>query len=523
MLLERRFIVAGLPVLLAAPSLLFASAELTLARSDAVDDPSHWRSLALTRALADADQIEDHYRRAEVLAAIARAQISIESATAGDKVIHQALASAARIDVPEFRGWALNEIVLAQIAADDLAGAQKTADSIVAALPQSSAFAAIANFRIRADGIPAAQALASRIRENDERNEVLRQIVAAHCRKGDIRTAMQVLPEIDDKYYSAVAQGDVAVALVHKGEIALAHAIAGRARRASRDEVHARIALARSELDDVSGALQSLQKVGDPMARAIAQGRVALQRIDTNDLATARELLASAMVALQQAKAKPEVKLFPTAQLARWQALAGDRTAARDTLRQLRVQVEQQPAGPSRNELLEYIARSQARAGDVRDAVDAAKNIDDRVARALLVRDAVSLHADATSASAAAWAREFNDPLVETAAQFGVLSLQSFRAGQPLSLETIDAARAAVRRVADIDVKPAAFAALAAARVKAGDVPGSHVIFQEALASVDALPRPELRARAHVRIVNALDDRLMFLGRAAGEQADDNK
>jgi hypothetical protein len=211
--------------------------------------------------------------------------------------------------------------------------------------------------------------------------------------------------------------------------------------------------------------------------------------------------------------------LLPMAQLARWQALAGDQGAARDTLRRLRIEVEQQPAGPSRNELLEYIARSQARAGDVRDAIDAAKNIDDRFERALLVRDSVSLQSDATSTSAAAWAREFNDPLVTTAAQFGVLSLQSFRVGQPLSIETIDAARAAVQSIADVDVKPAAFAALAAARMKAGDVSGSQVIFTEALNAADALPRPELQAAAHVRIVNALNDRLMFLGRAAGEQS----
>src|SRR5688500_13957437 len=107
---ERRFVVAALPALLAAPSLLFGSAEHTLARSESVadfnDDPSRWRGLALTRALAAADQIDDPYRRAETFAAIARAQISVEGATAGDKVIHQALASAARIDVPEFRGWA---------------------------------------------------------------------------------------------------------------------------------------------------------------------------------------------------------------------------------------------------------------------------------------------------------------------------------------------------------------------------------------------------------------------------------
>lgn len=521
--LERRFVEAVLPALLVALSLLLWSAQSTLAANDTDDHPTRWRSLALARALVAAEQIEDPYRRAEVLAAIARAQVSVEGATAGDKAIHQALAAASRIDTAEFRGWVLNDIVLAQIAAEDLIGAQQTANSIAAARPQSSALAAIADFHIRAAAIPAARALASRIREPGTRSDVLRQIVVALCGTGEIQAALQLLPEINDKYVSAVAHGDVAVALVRKGEVADAHAFAARVRRTYRDEVFARIALARSELNDVPGALQSLEKISDLMSRAIAQGRVALQRVDGNDLAVARELLASAMTAVQQAKVKPGLKLFPTAQLARWQALAGDQVAARDTLRRLRVEVEQQAAGPARNELLEYIARSQARAGDVRDAIDAAKTIDDRFERALLVRDAVSLQSDATSASAAVWAREFNDPLVTTAAQFGVLSLQSFRVGQPLSLETIDAARAAVQSIAEIDVKPAAFASLAAARMKAGDVSGSQVIFQEALSAADALPRPELQAAAHVRIVNALNDRLMFLGRAAGEKSDDTK
>ena len=135
--------------------------------------------------------------------------------------------------------------------------------------------------------------------------------------------------------------------------------------------------------------------------------------------------------------------------------------------------------------------------------------------RALLVRDTVSLQPDATSASASASAADFADPLVDTAAQFGVLSLQSFRTGRPLSLETIDAARSAVQKITDLELKPAAFAALAAARVRAGDTPGSRAIFQEALSSAASLPRNEQRAAACIRIVNALNDRLMFLGRAA--------
>jgi hypothetical protein len=190
-------------------------------------------------------------------------------------------------------------------------------------------------------------------------------------------------------------------------------------------------------------------------------------------------------------------------------------------LRRTRQEAEQLPAGQARDDVLDYIGRSQARAGDVRDALDAARNINDRVARALLVRDAVSVQPDATSASAAANATEFADPLVNAAAQFGVLSQQASRTDQSMSLDTIDAARAAVRKITDHELKPAAFAALAAARVNAGDIPGSRAIFQEALASAESLPRREQRAAACVRIVNALNDRLMFLGRPAGATSDD--
>jgi hypothetical protein len=101
---------------------------------------------------------------------------------------------------------------------------------------------------------------------------------------------------------------------------------------------------------------------------------------------------------------------------------------------------------------------------------------------------------------------------VDAAAQFGVLSQQAFRTSEPMSLDAIDAARAAVRKLADHELKPAAFAALAAATVKAGDLPGSRAIFQEALSSAESLPRSEQRAAACVRIVDALNDRLELLG-----------
>ena len=76
---------------------------------------------------------------------------------------------------------------LAQIAADDLIGARQTADSIVAARPQSPAYAAIANVHVRLANLPAAQTLALRIGDPVARGDVLRQIVSAHCLNDDIK------------------------------------------------------------------------------------------------------------------------------------------------------------------------------------------------------------------------------------------------------------------------------------------------------------------------------------------------
>jgi hypothetical protein len=497
--------------------LLSVRVALSAEAPDAISDPAQWRSIALARAQSAAAKVEDPYRQAEVLASIARAQATVEGPAAAEKLIRQSLAVAAQIKADEFRGWALNEIVLAQIAADDLTGAKQTAESINAVRPQARAYAAIANVHVRLGNLPAAKALALRIADPVARGDLLRQIVSSHCLNGDIAAARALLPEIEDPLYSAMAFGDVAAARLEHGDLAAALDIAARARKGSRNEVYGRIALAQAEMNDFAGALKTLQLVNEPVARALVQGRVALQRVERNDAAGARQLLAAAMAVIQQARDKPQMKLAPEAQLARWQVVAGDIDVARETLRALRSEAEQLPAGPNRDELLDYIGRSQARAGDEREAIEAAKNISDRVMRALLVRDVVSLDSRATTASASALATEFSDPLVEAAAQFGVISMQTFRGGRSPSLETIDAAHAAVGKINDRELLPAAYAALAAVRARAGDVPGSRGIFQEALASAEALSRNDQVATACVHIVEALDERLVFLGRAVEE------
>ena len=496
------------------------AANVAIAHGQAVDDPVQWRGVALTRALAAAQAVDDPYRRAETLASIARVQTLIGEA-ATDRTIHQALTAIAQIREPAFRDWVLNDVVHAQIAAEDIIGARETANRIEAKRQQGAAFVQIATVQLRAGNVAGAQQTAAAIREREAKSEILRQIVAISAAAGDLQTARDLLRDIDDPFYQALAAGDIAVAEVRAGRNDRADAIAGRARRAERGQVYGRIALARADNGDVSGAIQTLQKIDDDLYRAVMHGRLALGRAVAGDPTAAAQMFAAANASVEAHPREPERRALTFAQLGRMQAVGGDRAAAIQTLGRASREAEKLERGEQREDTLDHIARGLARAGDSSGALQTALRMNDRVARALLVRDVVTMQSNADSASAAASAAGFEDPLIEAAAQFGVLGMQLLRA-TTLSQETIEAARRAVRRIDEKQPKPAAFAALAAARVKTGDVDEGSSIFQEALDAADAIARSDQRAAAYVDVVAALNDRLMFLGKPVAPEPTDN-
>jgi tetratricopeptide (TPR) repeat protein len=473
------------------------------------DDPREWRSVALARALTTAEGISDPYRRAEGLASIARAQTVVaESST--DRTIHQALAAVAQIREPAFRDWVLNDVVLAQIAADDLIGARETANRIEARRQQGAALAQIAAVQLRAGNVAGAQQTATLIREPEPKGDVLRQLVAMAASRGDLTAARNMLRDIDDSFALALAAGDIAVAEVRAGRNDAANAMASRARRADRAQVYGRIALARAEQGDINGAVATLQKVDDDLYRAVMRGRLAVTRM-ASDASAGKQMFAAAIAEVEAYSDEPERRALTLAQLGRMQAVVRDSESAVKTLALARRAAEKIERGERREDTFDHIGRGLARAGDFPAALQTALQMDDRFARALLVRDIVTMQANADSASASASADGFDDPLIEAAAQFGVLGMQLLRAA-PLSTETIEAARRAVRNIDEIQPKPAAFAALAAARVKTGDVAEAAAIFSEALQAADAIARSDQRAIAYVDMLTALNDQLMFLG-----------
>jgi tetratricopeptide (TPR) repeat protein len=492
----------------------------TIARAQSIDDPVQWRGVALARALAATDAITDPYRRAESLASIARVQTLIGE-DASDRTIHQALAAVEQVREPAFRDWVLNDVVLAQIAAEDIVGARETANRIEARRQQGAALVQIATVQLRAGNVAAAQQTANAIRDREAKSEILRQLVAISATRGELTVAREMLRDIDDPFYQALAVGDIAVAEIRAGRSDRADAMVGKARRAERDQVLGRIALTRADSGDMGGAMGTMKKIDDDLYRAVMQGRLALARAVAGDAKGAGEMFASAIASVEAHPSEPERRALTFAQLGRMQAVSGERAAAVQTLLRASREAEKLERGDRREDALDHVARGLARAGDANAALQTALKMNERVTRALLVRDVVTMQTNADSASAAASTAGFEDPLIEAAAQFGVLGMQLLRATTPLSQETIEAARRAIRKIEEKQPKPAAFAALAAARVKTGDVGQGSSIFQEALDAADAIGRSDQRAAAYVDMVAALNDRLMFLGKPAAPDPKD--
>jgi tetratricopeptide (TPR) repeat protein len=497
--------------------LLVAASTALLSVAARADDPLQWRTVALSRALAAAETIEDPYRRAEALASIARVQTLITE-SAVDRTIHQALAAVEQIREPAFRDWVLNDVVLAQIAADDVVGARQTANRIEAKRQQGAALVQIATVQLRAGNVAAAQQTAATIRDQEAKSEILRQLVAISAARGELTAARDMFRDIDEPFYQALAAGDIAVAELGADNNDKANAMASRVRRADRSQVYGRIALAHADKGDMNGALETLQKIDDELHRAVMQGRLAATRAVEGDTDAARKMFAAAIGSVEAHSGEPDRRAQTFAQIGRLQAVSGDSQSAVTTLGRALREAESLERGDRREDTLDHIARGLARAGDSAGALQAALRMNDRVARALLVRDVVTMQTNADSASASASAAEFGDPLIEAAAQFGVLGMQLLRATTPLSQETIEAARRAVRNIEEKQPKPAAFAALAAARVKTGDAEQGSSIFKEALEAADAISRSDQRTAAYVDMVAALNDRLMFLGQPVREE-----
>lgn len=476
-------------------------------------DPANWRRAALEQALKSLDAVTDPYRLSIGLTRAARAQLLIEDADGAEASLRRALDTTRRIPEAEFKGWALNEIVLAQIAAADLIGARQTAEQIAAVRPQSTALVAIVDIELRSGKLAAAQATAARIREAEAAGEAGRQIVVYQINSGALAAARETARHIDDRFYAALALGDIAVAEVRGGSVERANVTAARADKSQRSVVEGRIAIVHAQSGDVRGAVETLARIADLRHRSLVQAQIAALRAAAGDKAVAHEMFLTALASLDKVRDREHRMAVTLAQIARLQAGAGYRDDALATLRRAIGAVAALAGDQQRDDALDAIVRGQMRLDDTPAALATALQIKNRISRALLVRDVVAQQVRAgTAIETVRRAMPVQDSLAETAALFGILGTQMVAPGRTGAADSIALARGAVRSIEDVQLKPAAFASLAAARVTLQDAAGGWELFQEALQSAAAIEPQDRRAAAYIRIVNALNDRLMFLG-----------
>lgn len=495
-----------------------ASPSIAGAELPSSSDPAAWRHEAIDRALASSAQIADPYRRAEIETGVARAQALIDEEVAAGRTLRAALKSAEGIAEPTFQGWVLNEIVVAQIAMDDLVGARATAERIRSERPQGAAWLAIAMTQLRGDNLDGATKTAARIVDEEASSQVWRQIVAVQVSRGDIKSARETLRRIDDDFYRAQAAGDVAVADVRAGELARARSTASSVRKAHRSQIFERMAVAQFDLGDRTGALSTAAAIDSQVDRALVQARLATRMAASGDSEGASRLFSTATALMSSAKDRDSRRAISWSHLARLKFAANDRQGAKEALAAAIATAAGMSAGTRRDDAHDAIARSYIRVGQSDDALGVASKVDDRVTQALLIRDIVASQAGSGGANALLrHPAAKGDSLTQTAALFGVIGVQLLRKdevrAQPQIVgANIATAKVSVRAIPDVQIRPAAFAALAAAQATIGDPEAGHATFVEALQSAQSLGLPEQRAAAYVRIVNALDERLLFLG-----------
>lgn len=484
--------------------------------ADAASEPEQWRAISIREALASAQLIEDAYRAGETLATIARTQAAIGDNRGAEESLRQALAASSAIVQPEFRGWVEYEVVRARLALDDPFGARVTTVAIKAERPQGAAYVLLARRALQGGDPKAAETLATAIREPEAAGEILSEIVAAKAVQRDAVGARATQRRIRDRHYAAVALAYMAIAEARDGKWRVARDTVLKVPRTERGRAIGQLVDWLVERGDASSALDLAGEVEDLIRRAVIVAKLALDAHRNGRRDRARELFAAAVKLAGDAHTGARERSTALVQIARMQGLAGLQDDARTSLQRAADELTSLNA-KDRDVGLEAAARTYLRLGDTTMALRTGLPIEDRIGRALLLRDLAAasvVDGVATEIPGRPWAE---DPLANAAVHFGVLGALLGKPGGD-ARASIEAARAQIGRIDDPTLPPAALASLAAASVRIGDTDLGREIFSELQTAAARIARPDQRAIAYLRAANALNDRLLFLGKPADEQ-----
>lgn len=488
-------------------------------KADQRTDAAQWRETVVRAAVDAAQTIQDPYRAGETFALIARAQVANGDEAGAEASLRSAFAKVTAIEQVEFRGWVQHEIVRAQLALNDIIGAQQTSAAIASDRPHGASFVLLARRALQSGNVDNAVVLADSIREPAAAGEILSELVATKVSQGDLVTARSIQRRIDDREYSAIAGGYLAIGEARAGRLDRARETVKRVPRSQRPQAAGQLISWLGERGETQAALQVAGDIDDPIRRSSHIARLALDTQRSGNAAKARDLFGTALKLATDESRESREQFLARIQVARLMAVAGYTSDSAGAL-QLVERDLSSVEGKDRDLILEALARAHVRSGALDRALTVGASIQDRISRALLIRDIAALQAaDGLSPEKIVQLNPVEDPLAVTAAQFGILAARLGRETTPSARATIEAARREVARIDDPLLPPPALASLAAASVRAGAPSLGGEIFDELLTAASRIERPDRRALAYVRAANALNDRLMFLGRPANEPA----
>jgi tetratricopeptide (TPR) repeat protein len=482
-----------------------------LGTADDSPDPESWPRLSLSEARRIAPSVADPFRRSQVLEQAAAVAIGLGDSSAACGLLVDAFDVARAIKDRSLRDLALRDIGVTQARCSDVSGAAHTLAAIDGREPRDIAASAIVDAWVSAGQLGAALQVARSIDAPLAMSQALRKIAVVQARNERFADARAVADDIPDDMLRALALADIAALHANVGNTQALEAARFTARRVrqtpQREAALGYVAAIQARSGDTQGALSTAAGIKGPATRAYALARIADALLQVGDVAHAQDLLSRALVLARSARPGDTTAtvLCEIAQTLLVVHDAANAITALDAAFSSAVSGRKQYRDAA---ILEAIARTQARAGAVRQALVTAEHVAAGSARALVIHDILAAHAEAVGAAeATAIARSLSDPQLKIAGLFGIVGVQTDNGDSAGANESLHLILDAARATRDADYRAHSLGAVAAAEARLGDAAGGWPIFQEALAEAATLADPYARALAHVNLSDPFTQR----------------
>ena len=469
-----------------------------------------WRAGTITRILQSmvvgSKEFSDREGKAGAMADLSLAQVRSGDLSGAQVTITQALKLARRIRNEGKRAWVLGRIAEGQVRTGDLPGARDTTQQALALAQVISIeklrvgmFAVLVKARIEAGDFEQAVEIASTIDDQDMRDGALAEISKTQAETGDIAKALEVARTIDSEDVREGVWAEIAKVQAQAGAIAQAFTLAQT------------ITDKEQKIRGLSAVAEELAKLGNTTdSRKLTQTFAAKEQQVGRQAILATGLVAAwstygcvidqaLTLVLNGLESSFHAKDYVTClvDIAKLQAQAGDFTGARKSFSQAFTAAQALPEedhyeGWNRHEVLSDIAKEQAGAGDVEQAIALVQTFTPQEIQARPMADIAQTQAETGDRAGAQETLSQAQALAET------ITYKEYRDSVLADIAKVQAktgniahARTVARTIIDEDSRNSVLAYIAIAKAEAhtrkGDRAGARESFSQAVTAAQSL------------------------------------